>query len=222
MNIRGKIIITLFAALILHQVTPASMQKGRNAGSAKAQAVGEEFWDDRFYSVGAWGTVHAIAVSGGSIYVGGWFTTIGNVVANNIAKWDGTSWSALGTGSNGSVSALAVIGTDVYAGGDFETAGGVAANRIAKWNGTNWSALGTGMNSSVCALAVIGTDVCAGGRFKTAGGVMVNNIAKWNGSNWSALGSGMNSGSLTLALGGTGVLALTVSGTDVYGGGISR
>jgi hypothetical protein len=41
------------------------------------------------------------------------------VSANYIARWNGTSWSALGTGMNGSVSALAVLPNgDLIAGGD--------------------------------------------------------------------------------------------------------
>ena len=38
-----------------------------------------------------------LAVSGTDVYAGGDFTA-GGVNANRIAKWDGTSWSALGTG----------------------------------------------------------------------------------------------------------------------------
>ena len=64
---------------------------------------------------------------------GGDFTTAGGVPANYIAKWDGTSWSALGNGMNNAVLALAVIGTDIFAGGHFTIAGGDSANFVARW-----------------------------------------------------------------------------------------
>ena len=86
---------------------------------------------------------------GPALYAGGDFTTAGGVAANRIAKWDGSSWTALGSGMNNDVHALAVFddggGPALYAGGAFTTAGGVAANRIAKWDGSSWSALGSGM-----------------------------------------------------------------------------
>ena len=138
--------------------------------------------------------------SGDALYIGGKFTVAGEALANGIAKWDGTSWSAVGAGMDPGVGALAVFddgdGPALYAGGDFTTAGGVSANRIAKWDGTSWSALGSGMNDIVYDLAVFddggGAALYAGGPFTTAGGVIANGIAKWNGSSWSALGSGMN------------------------------
>ena len=71
--------------------------------------------------------VSALVVSGTNLYAGGYFTTAGGVTANFIAKWDGSSWSALGSGMNYWVSALAVSGTNLYAGGLFTTAGGVEA-----------------------------------------------------------------------------------------------
>src|SRR5688572_4693940 len=65
----------------------------------------------------------------------GFFTTAGDRPANYIAKWDGATWSALGSGMGGNdlppVSALAVLGSDLYAGGYFTTAGGSPANYIA-------------------------------------------------------------------------------------------
>jgi hypothetical protein len=97
-------------------------------------------------------------LSGSEVYAGGAFTTAGGLPANFIAKWNGMSWSALGTGMNNSVYALAVDGSgNVYAGGYFG---------ILKWNGTSWSALGPGMNGSISALALDGSgNLYAGGWF---------------------------------------------------------
>src|SRR6266700_6023841 len=85
---------------------------------------------------GADGEVVAAVVDGsGNLYIGGFFTLVGDTFANNIAKWNGSSWMALGSGVNIIVRALAVSGSDVYAGGQFTTTGGGAANSIAKCNG---------------------------------------------------------------------------------------
>ena len=75
---------------------------------------------------------------GGNVYAGGAFTTAGGTEAINVAKWDGSHWSALGSGTNDAIYALAMdrSGNAVYAGGRFTTAGGTSANRIAKWNDT--------------------------------------------------------------------------------------
>jgi hypothetical protein len=140
---------------------------------------------------------------GSALYAGGTFISAGGVTANHIAKWDGSSWSALGSGVTGttqpSVYALAVFddgsGPALYAGGYFATAGGVSANHIAKWNGSAWSALGTGLGGSVDSLAVFddgtGSALYAAGTFTTAGGGSAKNIAKWNGTSWSGLGNTM-------------------------------
>src|SRR5687768_9578103 len=91
------------------------------------------------------GACYALAVSGSDLYVGGHFTRAGGTQAYHIAKWNGTNWSALGTGVSDSVYALAVSGSNLYAGGNFTTAGGMPARRIAKWDGSSWSALGSGI-----------------------------------------------------------------------------
>ena len=72
------------------------------------------------------GSVYALAVSGGTLYAGGLFSTAGTVGPSNrnIAQWDGTTWSAPGSGVNGTVSALAVIGGTLYAGGSFSNVAG--------------------------------------------------------------------------------------------------
>jgi len=136
---------------------------------------------------GANSTVRAMVVDGsGNLYVGGDFPLIGTVVANRIAKWNGSAWSALGSGVAGgsfpSVYALAVIGSDLYAGGRFTKAGGVNIGYgIAKWNGSAWSALGTGMYGGVGALAFGSTGhLYLGGSFIFAGTTLSPFIAQAN------------------------------------------
>jgi hypothetical protein len=133
-------------------------------------------------SIGMPDRVYALATdASGNVYAGGFFTTAGGTPASRVAKWDGSSWSALGAGLDQGVMALATdAGGNVYAGGFFTTAGGPPANRVAKWDGSAWSALGAGMNQDVLALAIdAGGNVYAGGYFTTAGGVSANYIAKW-------------------------------------------
>jgi hypothetical protein len=76
--------------------------------------------------------VVALAVSGANLYTGGVFTTANGIAANYIAKWDGSNWTALGSGANNQVVALAVSGSDLYAGGYFGTAGGKVSPYIAR------------------------------------------------------------------------------------------
>ena len=92
-------------------------------------------------------SVHALAInSSGNLYAGGkFYNPPGAWTVNRIAKWNGTSWSALGSGMNKYVNALVFdSASNLYAGGDFTTAGGVSANRIARWNDTSVLALGNG------------------------------------------------------------------------------
>jgi hypothetical protein len=63
-----------------------------------------------------------------------------------IARWDGASWTSLGSGLArlaiggtgpiaGTGAALVFNGNDLYAGGMFVTAGGKVSSGIARWNG---------------------------------------------------------------------------------------
>jgi hypothetical protein len=120
-------------------------------------------------------------VSGTDVYAAGWFNTAGGAPVNRIARWNGSNWSALGSGVNNAPRAIAVSGTDVYVGGDFLYAGGAPANYIAKWNGSNWSALGSGVNNAPRAIAVSGTDMYVGGDFTQAGGKPSYHFGRWTG-----------------------------------------
>ncbi len=79
--------------------------------------------------------VDAIAVdnNSGNLYAGGMFDSAGGVAVHNIAKWDGSVWSALGSGVNSTVEALAIDQSgNLYVGGAFTTAGGKVSNYVAK------------------------------------------------------------------------------------------
>ena len=74
---------------------------------------------------------------GKAMFAGGHFTLVGGVAVSNIARWDGTSWSALGSGTSGDVKCMCVFddgnGPLLYLGGAFASAGGVPSNHIARW-----------------------------------------------------------------------------------------
>jgi hypothetical protein len=79
--------------------------------------------------------------SGPALYAGGFFSSAGGQAVNHVARWDGSTWSPLGSGMNGPVSALRVLGDEggedlaLYAVGNFSTAGGNASAYLAKWQG---------------------------------------------------------------------------------------
>jgi hypothetical protein len=135
--------------------------------------------------------------AGTALYVGGLFTAIGGLTVNHIAKWNGTSWSALGSGFDNNtggptyVHALAVFdegsGPRLFAQGDFTTAGGAAVTGVARWNGSTWSPLGHGLNPYYLtyggALAVYddssGPALYVGGGFVSALDSHDSYLAKW-------------------------------------------
>jgi len=165
------------------------------------------------------------------LYIGGDFTTAGGVGANSIAKWNGTTWSALGSGLmygwfGARVLALTKMGSSIYAAGDFMNAGGKDAVNIARWDGSSWYAAGSTSGSGfpfgyaeILALATDGVTLYAGGNFTTVGGRTVNHIAQWNGTVWDSLGSGTGGSVLVLAMNDySGWYSLIPQGTLCIGG----
>jgi len=188
-----------------------------NGNSWNALGSGIDMWNDR-----NGGAVYSLAEDGsGNLFVGGAFNTAGGVAADNIARWDGNTWSALGSGINNVVYALTLndSGT-LYAGGSFTIAGGTAANAIAQWDGSTWSALGSGTNGTIRALAINGSgNLYAGGNFSITDMIGSNNICQWDGSAWDILGSGTNANVLALAADGANNLCaggeFTIAGGKV-------
>jgi len=138
--------------------------------------------------------VRGLAVFNNELYAAGQFDQAGGVAVNGIARWDGTTWRAVGTGLRDSVAnvtgyprCLHAHGGLLVCGGEFDRAGGVAARNVAAWNGTSWAALGSGSFAPVYALASYGSQLVAQGQFQVAGNVAM--VAAWSGTAWTALGS---------------------------------
>ncbi|HXJ65486.1 MAG TPA: hypothetical protein VNN79_17150 [Actinomycetota bacterium] len=142
------------------------------------------------------GDVHALQLVGSTLYAGGSFDEAGTTDVSNIAKWNGSSWSALGDGVSSDffqseVDALATDGTNVYVGGDFTVAGTTAVNSLGVWNGSAWHAL-DGTNSGVVksseegevdSLLVDGGQLFVGGSFdhlQPGGAATQGGLAKFN------------------------------------------
>ena len=142
------------------------------------------------------GIVSALAVDQhGYLYAGGAFTRIGNMDAQNVARWNGVRWQALAQGVDGPVYALVVDSRNtLVAGGDFETVPEAAVgHNVARWTGYSWQALGSGFDQPVRALICDSAGrLYAGGEFTASGAVTLNHIAVWQDEHWQPLGAGVN------------------------------
>lgn len=211
--------LTVGVFAVTFEVHSTRFQPSLLAAEIQSEETAPTFTDDGWVSMGeipgANGPIYATTVDGsGNLYVGGEFTMIGSIEANNIAKWNGEAWLPIDSGIDGVVWTLAVSGNDLYAGGEFTSAGGIEANNIAKWDGHVWTSLNSGVDNDVYALAVLEDNIYVGGKFNNAGGTDASSIAKWNGNEWSALGSGMSS-----ELYASNVYALVVIDFNLFVGG---
>jgi hypothetical protein len=114
----------------------------------------------------------------------------GSGILGTVAKWDGTTWTLIGSlfipgFVAGYASSIEVYddgsGPASYAAGTFGAANAVPVTGVAKWDGTTWSAVQGGISGVVERLTVhqesTGPVLIAGGSFFIVGGIMVNDIA---------------------------------------------
>ena len=168
--------------------------------------------------------------SGPALYVAGHFATAGGGGANNIARWNGSSWSPLLSGTNGELSALASYdtgsGLELFVGGSFSTAGGQPTRGFARWSQGQWSPVLPGFTQTETGAGWVqsmvvhdmgaGPELFAGGYFAGAGGKAANGLAHGDGTLWSPLagdGQGLSARARVLAVLDDG------SGPALWGGG---
>jgi hypothetical protein len=180
------------------------------------QAAGQcRQWADEMYAPGiskSFGSARAEAIyawddgTGSSLYIGGFFDSVGPAQADFMAQWDGTAWGPVEDPSGGLLSVFHVwdmlayddgSGEALYVGGNFSSAGGKAARNIACWDDGDWARLGEGLQhvpfstTSANALELFddgsGEALYVGGDFNVAGSVSAAYIASWRGSGWFAV-----------------------------------
>ena len=129
------------------------------------------------------GQVYALAVwdsgAGPALYAGGEFTLAGSTTVNHVARWDGVSWHALGTGTDGDVRCFLDYGGELVVGGSFSTTGGVAADNLAAWNGAQWRSLGLQSEYPVCSLGEFRGELITGEEGSQIAYVRASNGNKW-------------------------------------------
>jgi hypothetical protein len=140
------------------------------------------------------GIVATIASYNNNLYADGVFRSISGISASNIARWNGSTWNALGSGLNSSCFAFAqcIYNGELYVtGGGIDSAGGKDALGIARWNGTSWDSVGQGLFSLGECMTVYNGNLYVGGMFEAAAaGVNAENIAQWDGTVWDTVGWG--------------------------------
>jgi len=167
--------------------------------------------------------VATIKLINSKFYVGGRFisasmdniASVGKInVANNMAVWDGSSWSTFGgflysssnptvytrNGINGQCNTIEIINNDVYVGGVFDTVidnlSNTTSYSMAKWNKNTftWSSIISSTN--VSHITVIKKDnnnrLYVGGYPTIVNGVTVNGIFVWNNSSIVTSGTGVS------------------------------
>lgn len=131
------------------------------------------------------------------LHIGGDFHQAGTINAVGIAKWDGTSWYSISSGTNGIIAKIMRYGSDLYVCGEFDSIGGIVANGLAKWNGSTWSdvhsipnynAYLSGKNFIFSMIDFQG-NLYVAGNFEGLGGH--KEIVFWDGITWQTLLSGI-------------------------------
>jgi hypothetical protein len=171
------------------------------------------------------GYVEGVVVVGSDVYVAGSFRQAGDVLAESVARWDGTRWHDLGGAFREvgvflelrNVTQLVRAGDRIYAGGLFTRVANRSASHVAYLDVSGWHPLigpgqaPAGVNGLVDALAARGDcGVYVGGRFEHVGAVAARNVARVTPLGAQALGDGLD--------GLVRALAVAPDGT-VYAGG---
>jgi hypothetical protein len=143
--------------------------------------------------------LRGVDVHEGDLVIVGALDFAGGVEANNVAIWDGVSWSRVGSGPDpyddlfgerqAALSVASYKGL-LYVGADFSEAVGDGAEALAVWDGESWGPVDAGVEGggwpfgpSVYDLEVAGewleSSLLIGGDFGEANGLDTDNVARY-------------------------------------------
>ena len=135
----------------------------------------------------------------GDLVVGGRFDQAGDVAVTNVARWNGTTWSGLGSGLVGQtmystpVSGLATIDGVLHAVGPFYSSFGASANHVARWNGAEWEPLADTIAPDLDSLDRVACLITFKGHLYIGGGMDNEGeyfeLARWAGDGWDFIPS---------------------------------
>ncbi|MCC7015418.1 MAG: hypothetical protein IT454_22860 [Planctomycetes bacterium] len=168
--------------------------------------------------------------SGPALIAGGWFDSVDGMLVRNVARWNGSTWSAYGSGAVLSTFALCAYddgsGPALFAGGinDYTNTGFIAKLD----NQGAWTIQGGAIDGTVGSLQAFddgsGSKLYVGGAIRSIAGSSVGDygIACWNGTTWSTPTGG--NGLLCTDCGGAPIVRSMAlyddgSGTGLYVGG---
>jgi hypothetical protein len=134
----------------------------------------------------------------------GLFTHAGGVAANSVARWNGTSWSALGAGVSGARSLASSSTGELVA---------TSATKVLRWDGVSWVQLGSDRGFLIRAMAFLdnGDLVAVGAELFGSADV----VERWDGATWSSVGG---IGGIGGSLNGLAAVAATDGGGFVVAG----
>lgn len=153
-------------------------------------------WDGSTWSddLGVGGDVGSLAALGTDLYICGDFSSVdfGNLPANGIARYDGSTFSTLAdVAPDGQFQSIGVDGGQLLAVGSFSSTPGPYS---ATWDGSTWTPGAFGPLGDIRTFARVGGTLYLGGSmtnyYGPGGFCGVANLLAWNGAQWGTVGPG--------------------------------
>lgn len=136
--------------------------------------------------------INSLAEFNGELIAGGIFTAIDGVGVFRMARWNGSSWSAVLPGPGMPArrcDTLMVYNGELYAGGAGSAPSGNQAEQVGRWTGFEWIYLGDGIDAIVYDIETYNGELIVGGWFSTAGDVAARGIARRDSTGqWHSMG----------------------------------
>lgn len=156
------------------------------------------------------GKIHCLAEYNGELYIGGEFKSQDNPNINNIARWDGSEWHEVGTGTDGRILDMEVYNGELYISGGFGHAGDIATisnNQglivpfgLAKWNNTAWLPVVDSLKwqnsfANAIKVGIYKDKLFISGSFEEINGQPAQRVAYLDSTTWVTNNIGVTSGS---------------------------